>query len=363
MPPRSLRPGPMGRRGASPRWLVVPLAITVLVLLLDASMHARNPKPAQALSAQAWVDRVLPLVTASSAQGRQLDKLATSPLNVNAQTVARELAGIARAAASADKAAASLAPPPQVAAANGLLEAALSARAQGAAQMASAANELMVDGREASSSADKDMAGAAGDFEVGDRAYRLFAAALPELRVQMPPSQWDANPSAFGAVNLAAFSRRVLAVKAAAPAHLLAIDAVTTTPPALSVQADTEVLSPASSLSVTVVVADTSRAPESAVAVAATITPAKGSASQRVSATVDLAAGEAYALTLSGLQIVPSTQTTLTVTVQGPGGAAASASRALKVEVPGPSFSGVSTSSTTSTSLGPTSTTLATTTT
>ncbi|MGH9105263.1 MAG: hypothetical protein ACRDZX_05385, partial [Acidimicrobiales bacterium] len=67
MPPRSLR-----RRGGSPRWLAVPLVLTILVLLVDASMHARSPKPQATLNGQAWVDKVLPDIAASTAQGREV---------------------------------------------------------------------------------------------------------------------------------------------------------------------------------------------------------------------------------------------------------------------------------------------------
>ena len=56
MPPRSLR-----RRGGSQRWLVVPFALAILVLLVDASMHARSPKLATTVSTQAWVDKILPV--------------------------------------------------------------------------------------------------------------------------------------------------------------------------------------------------------------------------------------------------------------------------------------------------------------
>jgi hypothetical protein len=342
MPPRSLN-----RRGASQKWLVVPFALTALVLIVDASVHARNTKPEKTLSALAWFDKVVPEVAASTAEGRDLEQLVTSRLQVSARTAVAELAGVASEAASTYKAVATSSPPGQAATAAGLLEAALSARADGAAGLA-AASQALLNGAQPASVLPR-LEVAVGDFEVGDRAYRLFAAAAPGLGVKVPPSQWAPPGTAWAPASLAGFESRLIAVSGRPSKNLLAIDAVTTNPPALSLRDGIEVLSPAGSLAVTVVVANTSRAAENGINVIASISPAKGAPSQQVSGSLDLAAGQAYALTLGGLDVVPSMPTTLTVTVQGPGGAAAAASKSLRVEVPGPNFTGVGTSSTTTT--------------
>jgi hypothetical protein len=342
MPPRSLN-----RRGASQKWLVVPFAITALVLIVDASVQAHNPKPEKALSALAWVDKVIPELAASTAEGRELGQLVTSRPQMSGQTADGQLAAIAREAAATYKSVVDSSPPGEATTAAGLLEAALSARASGTAEIATTAQALLHGAKQPDMLSRLETAVA--DFQVGDSAYRLFAAAVPALGVHVPPSQWAVPASAWAPESLANFESRLMAASGTASQRLLAIDAVTTNPPALSLESGIEVLSPASSLSVTVVVANTSRSAESGISVVASISPAKGAVSQQVSGSLDLAAGQAYALTLRGLEMLPSTATTLTVRAQGPGGAAAAASRTLRVEVPGPNFTGVSTSSTTTT--------------
>lgn len=335
MPPRSAR-----HRGGSQRWLIIPFVITILVLLVDASMHARSQQPEATLNSQAWVDKVLPDIAQSSAQGLEIAQVSTNRLTVGGRTVARELSNIATEAEATYKAARAAPAPAQVAPAAGLLEACLLARQQGAAQMASAVQGLVRG--DLGPPAVAQMTAAVADFEVSDSAYQLFSKDMPKLGVRMPPSKWAPSGGQYRPSALTAFSQRLLADVAKSPPQVVYIDAVSTVPGALSTQGGVEVLSPTSTVSVTVVVANRGQSDEDGVLVMAGIKPAVGAPEQKMSETVGLSPGQAEAVTLTGLRVRLSTPTLLTVTAKGPGDAAA-ATKQLRVEVPGPDFAGVTT--------------------
>jgi len=357
MPPRSSR-----HRGASQRWLVIPFLVTILALLVDASMHARSAQPQRTLDSQAWVDAVLPDIAASTAQGLDIADITSEKLSVKASTVASELSGIAAQAASTARSASAATPPPEVATAAGLLDACLLAREQGAQALANATDDLVHGHNQVSALAE--MGSASTDFAIGDSAYNLFTQGMPKLGVTMPASQWDPATGSYQESTLNAFSQRLLAGVVTTPKQVVAIDAVTTEPRALDTVNGVEVLSPASSLSVTVVVASGGPAPQPGIEVSATLTPALGQQSQVVSATVDVPAGQAYAVTLSGLRARLSIPSTLAIAA-GPASTPDQATTQLRLVVPGPGFTGVPTTTVppTSSSVPPASSNTTTTTT
>lgn len=333
MPPRLVH-----RRAAGHRWLIIPLVLTMLVLLVDASMHARSPKPAVALSTAAWLDRILPRVTTSSAQGLEIARLSSSRLGQGSASAVTQLSQIATGARSTYRAVARDTPPQSLLGAAGLLLACLSSREKGAAQMASSVTSLVSKGTTAKRSALGGMSRAVADFSVSDNAYRLFVDQLPRLGVTMPASSWDLSQAHYGTKTYEAFAHRLLAGTGHHAGNALAIDAVSTDPTALSMQGKVQVLPPASSLAVTVVVADAGTAPEDGVTVAVSVKPGRrGSAGQR-STVVDLQPGLAQSVVLVGLALRPSTPTTLEVTAEPAHGQAGGASRSLDVEMAGTNF-------------------------
>jgi hypothetical protein len=341
MPPRSTK-----GRGGSQRWLVVPLVLTLVVLLVDASMHARSTRPAATLNNQAWVDKVLPQIALSSAQGSELAQVSSGLVAAGGSSaVAVELSRIAGASASTYKAVAADAAPSGVAPAAGLLQACLAARHEGADEMASAVQHLL--GGDGPPSAVTEMTAAAADFKVGDNAYQLFTADLPKLGVTMPPSVWLTSAAVYEPQALTAFATKLLAGAVRSQPHKLHIDAITTNPPALRVQGNLQILAPASTVSVTAVVANLGQLPENGVKVTATITPAAGVASQQVTVSVDLSPGQADAVQLTGLRLAPSTPTNLEVGALAPNSEPGSAYESVTVEVPGQNFGGVTTTTTT----------------
>ena len=341
MPPRSTK-----GRGGSQRWLVVPLVLTLVVLLVDASMHARSTRPAATLNNQAWVDKVLPQIALSSAQGSELAQVSSGLVAAGGSSaVAVELSRIAGASASTYKAVVADAAPSGVAPAAGLLQACLAARREGADAMASAVQHLL--GGDGPPSAVTQMTSAVADFKVGDNAYQLFTTDLPKLGVKMPPSAWLTSAAVYQPQALAVFATKLLADAVRSQPHKLHIDAITTNPPALRVQGNLQILAPASTVSVTAVVANLGQLAENGVKVTATITPAAGAASQQVTVSVDLSPGQADAVQLTGLRLAPSTPTNLEVGALAPNSEPGSAYESVTVEVPGQNFGGVTTTTTT----------------
>jgi hypothetical protein len=340
MPPRSSK-----GRGGSQRWLVVPFVLTLVVLLVDASMHARSNRPAATLDSQAWVDKVLPAIAQSSAQGSEIAQVSSGTIAVGGSpAVAGELSGIAAATASTYRTVLADVAPSEVAPAAGLLQACLSARQEGAAQMSSAVRDLLRG--DGPSSAVTQMMSAVSDFRVSDSAYQLFTKDLPNLGVTVPASAWTAAAGTFEPTELTAFVNRLLVGLTTSEAHKLHIDAIATNPPALRVQGNLQVLSPATTVSVTAVVADLGQSAEQGVKVSATISPAQGAPSQKVTVSVNLSPGQAQAVTLTGLHLVPSTPTNLTIGALEPDSEPGTAYKSVTVEVPGQNFPGITTTTT-----------------
>lgn len=354
MPPRSVK-----RRGASQRWLAVPLVLTMLVLLADASMHARSNQAQVTLSSDGWVDKVLPQLATSSAEGREIANLSTSPLREGSRPAADQLAEVARAAGATYKAASASAPPAKLEAAAALLDVCLSARAKGAAQMSGAVQSLLRTGKRSEAAAVASMAGAVSDFAVSDNAYQLFAQDMTRLGFSVPSSAWDLGAAHYGTKGFDAFAARLLAGQTHLAPHQLTVDAISTNPVALSEQGKVQILPPSSAMSVTIVVSDTGSSPERGVSVSATITPAKDGPSQSRSATIDLASGGSQSVVLGGFVMAVSTSTVLKVTATEPGGEPGSTSRALSIEMAGGNFGASTTTAgaTTSTLGGATTTT------
>ncbi len=326
------------------------------MLLVDASMHARSQQAGELLDSQAWLDRVLPEIAQSTAQGREIALASTAASPSEAQAAAAELAKVASQARATAAAVRSDHASSQVLEAAGLLEACLAARQAGAQEMASAASGLLRG--DPGSSAMQAMTAAVSDFRLGDSAYQLFAKSLPPLGVTMPSSQWVDGAGTYSPSALGGLVRNLQAAAVVRSGQRLVVDTITTNPVALSMQGKTQVLSPAPTVSVTAIVSDAGGVAERGVTVTATITPAQGAPEQRMSTSVNLSAGQAYAVTFNGFRLVLDRPTTLSVSASAGPGATGGTSKSLLIEMPGPGFTGTST---TTTSVTPTTTVPATT--
>ncbi|MGH9059396.1 MAG: hypothetical protein ACRDZY_07800, partial [Acidimicrobiales bacterium] len=187
--------------------LIVAVVLTLFVLLIDASIKSRSSAPLQTLSEQAWVDRVLPIVTQSTEQGQQIDQIRAGGLKMQASAINAQLTQTANAAKGIYKQVTALKPPPIVAGPSGLLAACLLVRANAAASLSQAMNAEL-SGPRPSVTSDPQLpaiARAGEDFQISDRAFTLFSQNMPNVGVRIPSSRWVSDTSQYDTANLQAF--------------------------------------------------------------------------------------------------------------------------------------------------------------
>jgi len=324
------------------RWLAVAVAVTVLVLLIDAALNSRDPKPVEDLAAGAWVDRVLPVISSSTAEGQVIAGVWSTGLAAKAPALAAEVDRLASQASSNYQAVVSLRPPQQLGGSAGLLEACLLARSQAAADVRDAVLSALGASAQVplprpSAPGPALVSQAGEDIQVGDQAYRLFQSTFPaSVGVRMPPSAWAPDMAPYQPQAAQTFLASLQSHASATPLHRVQIYAVSFSPSAVSRHGSTVVLPDATAVTVTIIMANTGNQVEDNLTVVASINPAgQGASSARDF--VNLQPGEAY--TISGLGPLDPPQgppVTLTVTVTSPGAATPLATSATVFQMPAP---------------------------
>jgi hypothetical protein len=342
------------RSSAGRRWLVIGIVVTLLVLLIDAALRSRSPGPSQQLATGAWVDRVLPIVSTSTAEGNQLAAIWTDGIRTPPAVLTSQLNQIAAGSARNYQQLVALRPPASVAGAAGLLEACLLTRSQAASTLRAALVPVLQGGGTGASSTTTSsttsaatgnttattvtasstpptttgsdpavtaIQAAGNDMQIGDRAYQLFLHDLPKLGVTIPASAWASNSAPYQPEAAQLFMTTLRNNLSASPVHQLEIYSIMLTPAPVAMQGKTQVLPNSSALGVTVVVADTGNQPEKDLTVTAAISTAGGSSSVRDF--VDLTAGQARTITQMGpLNPPEGVPVTLIVTVTPVAGSA-----------------------------------------
>lgn len=342
------------RSGAGIRWVAVGVVLTLFILLIDASLKSRSPGAIQQISVGAWVDRVLPVIANSNAEGRELAALWTDGLTTPASSDASEVTALASGAAAQYQTVARLAPPVGLGGAAGLLDAALLSREKAAADIEEAflqtlgpaavapgtkttASTAPVAASPATLVADVTTAGS--DMQLGDQAYQLFRQSLPaSVGVQFPSSAWATDLSPYAAATAQVYLTTLQSTAVTTPVYKASIFAVTTDPAPVGTGAGgLQTLPDARSITLDVVVADTGNQPLDNLTVTAAISPAVNGASS-VRDFVDLSVGQAYTIAGFGpLDPPEGVPVTLTVTVTGPTGTAVPpATQTVSFEMPAP---------------------------
>jgi hypothetical protein len=324
------------RSGAGRRWLMIGIVITLLVLLVDAALRARSPGPGQQLATGAWVDRVLPIVSASTAQGNQIAGIWANGVQTPPSSLTAQLNQIAAASTRNYQEVVALRPSSNLAGAAGLLEACLLTRSQAAGALRAALVPVLQSGgttttttttttptssttlaTPAAPAPDPVVAAiqtAGNDMQISDRAYQLFLHNVPQLGVTLPASAWASNPGPYQPDAAQLFLTSLRNNLNATPVHQLEIYTITLTPPPVALQGGTQVLPSSSTLGVTVVVADTGNQPENNLTVTAAIAAAGTSSSVRDF--LSLTPGQARTISQMGpLNPPQGLPVTLTVTV------------------------------------------------
>jgi hypothetical protein len=336
--------------------LVLAIAVTLLVVLVDASVKSRSAGPVQTLDADTWIDRALPIIAASSAQGQTIANLQANAIHMPAQAIAAQLSQTTAAAKQSYQQALALRAPSNVAGPAGLLTTCLLVRSQAVDSFAKAMNAALVDPPPTSSSDPniQAMISAGQDFQIADRSYQLFLADMPKLGVTLPASQWYTTPGFYQPGGLQIFLTTLRNSTNLNPVHQLDIAALSTNPAPVSAQGTMQILPPTTQLGVSIVVADTGNQSEPNLTVTATITPALYGPSQTVRDFVSLVPGGASSMTIGPLYLPQGAPVTLTAAITPPTGSTTPpASATITIEVPSPNPP-----STSAPTAAPTSTTL-----
>ncbi len=304
------------RRGNAKWWLVAGVVATLLVLLVDASIKARPAGPGRTLAADAWADRVLPVIGDSTSQGIELNQLRANGTGMNATALTAQYHQVVQQANTSLSTVKGLSPPAQVNVANGLLTACLQTRAQAATTIWQAVMQFLAAplGTDPTAAVTA-ISNAVAQFGVANQAYQLFVKSMPNLHVGWPASTWDPMPAAYSQPALTSFLTTVRRGSGLASAPDLAVVSVTTSPAAVSVDGTTQVLAPSAALTVQATVSNVGNVEEKGVAVTASISPA-GSPPGSVSQPVTLQPGQVATLTLGPLH--PPIGPTVTLTVSMP---------------------------------------------
>ncbi len=330
--------------GGGRRLLIVAVVLTLLVLLIDASIKSRSPVTLQTLGEQAWVDRVLPVVTQSTEQGQQINLIRSGGTQMQAGAITASLNQTASSAMRVYRTVAALKPPPVVAGSNGLLEACLLVRANAAASLAKAMNAEL-SGARPSVTSDPQLATfvqAGADFQISDRAFVLFTQNLPNVGVHVPSSRWVTNSGEYDSQSLQTFLLTLRNATNSVPVHQLTIVSLSTNPPPVSAAGALQDLPPTSALGVTVVVADTGNQPEPNLTVTASVSPSKGASSVRDF--ISLTPGQSQALSLGPLAPPLGTPVSLRATVTPASGSSTpGASYAVTIQLTDPNAPGTTT--------------------
>jgi hypothetical protein len=232
--------------------------LTLLVLLVDASIKSRSQTPLRQLSGQAWVGRVVPIITDSDVSGHDLQALRTSAASLSATTLRSDLVAMTNGTQGAYDAYLKLVPPSDLTVSAGLLGTCLLLRREATATVVSAIRtQLAGPAHLPALSESQRIASAVKQLEVADSAYGLFATRIPaSIGGRMPASVWVTNASLYTPATLTVWLKAVHNRISLASVHSIEIVALSTTPAPLSLANKTETL-PASTLHVSVVVGNT----------------------------------------------------------------------------------------------------------
>ncbi|HLH45518.1 MAG TPA: hypothetical protein VKV25_00080, partial [Acidimicrobiales bacterium] len=306
------------RRGAGRRWLVLAVVLTLVVILIDASIKARSPNPPRRLAGQEWVDRAYRVVGQANVAGQDLSAFLASSGKVTQTSVDADLADMAGAARGAYRSFQGMRAPSNLAAASGLLQTCLLVRSESTAAIASAVKaELQAAvSTAAASQAAGAVVSAVQRLEVADQAYRLFEQAIPRsLDAPPPTSQWvPPTASRETTAGLAVFLAGLRSRISSAPIYSLAIEALSTTPSAVAGgRKGVETLTASPELTVHVVVGNTGNQVLTGLTVTAAIDlPAPNGASSARNFITALDPGSSQAVSIGYLDPAQGKTVTLT---------------------------------------------------
>ena len=303
------------RRGRRPRWLLLGLIATVVVLLVNATFSS-SENPSRRLAQLAYLDRVRPQIDKSSAQGASIAQVRADAVTLGRQGITPRMARVVRDANSALAAVRKVKPPDGLVTAHNILVATVAVRARVASSLSEGLTGVLTDGP-VEPFVDE-LVKAGEEMVAADRTYKAFVDELPALsgvaQPLLPDSTWAVDPSLWTRPELAAFAGSIRASNTLTAVHDVGVLRVSTEPAAVATEGNSSVLPLVRSLRLDIVVANTGNAAEKAVPVVATLIGPAGEV-DTARDFVDLAPGQRRSVPLGGLRPVPGGPSTLTVVI------------------------------------------------
>jgi len=304
------------RHRRRPRWLVVGLVLSAIVLAFNAIVSSGSDDRGARLERLAWVDQMRPHVEASTAQGVEVEALRADPARLGREGIGRRMDRVVARSAEVLRAVNGSEAPPALETTRSILVATLAIRARAAEGIRDALGAALAGGPDGE--AVTALVRRGEELVAADRTYQVVVDSLPagDSRVPaLPPSRWVADPAVWSQPEVAAFLGSIRAAASPVPVNDVRVLTVSTEPAAVGREAGMVVMPLVSSIRLEIVVANAGNGPQSQVPVVASLQSADGQL-DTARDFVDLAPGQRRSLTLGGLRPAPAGgAATLTVTV------------------------------------------------
>lgn len=306
---------PRRRRRRTPRWVLVGLLLSAVVLSVNMVSSAQTDGPGRRFSQLAYLDAMRPVIERSSAQGADLAAVRSQGLRLGRETVRRQTARVSQGAREVLTEVEKAEPPESLATVHSVLVATMAVRARSATAVDAAMGQVYTTAP--LGPVVESLSRASEDLLAADHTYRVFVESLPAgmgAPPTVPRSRWLGDGRPWDPTELGVFVATLRSSATASAVHDVSMLVVTTKPPAVGSEGPASVLPIPRAFQVEVVVANVGNSPERNVAVVATLAGVRESR-EAVRGTVDLEVGQRRSLTLGGLRPVPAGPGALTVAV------------------------------------------------
>lgn len=286
------------RRGGN--ILVGVLVLVVILVLLVSLIQSLTTTPREeAVSQQAYLDAVLPLVERSTQAGKDLAAIREDPVKLGRDGTNRAVDRISQENEFILRDLQAVPVPKQTAIAHSLLIGTLAHRRAGTIRFRGSIDRATSPDVPAQAAAEG-LTEVGRDLTAGDRSYLLFRESLVNPERPMPDSKWIVNENDWRSGVLAYWVESMRNKAGTRPVHDVAIiaNAVTTTPPDLRVEGEPPnpvlaVIPPSAHLAVQAIVVNKGNSPESRVQAEATVVATTNNqVIDRVSDAISLNAGQ-----------------------------------------------------------------------
>ncbi|MGH9152536.1 MAG: hypothetical protein ACRD03_09100 [Acidimicrobiales bacterium] len=309
----ALAPRRRGRR--RPRWLLVGLLATALVLVVNAGFSGPE-SPSRRLAQLAYLDEVRPQVDRSTAQGAAIGEVRADAIALGSRGVGRRMARVVREANDVLAAVRAADPPEALETAHSMLLATVAIRARVATAVEDGMRRAFAEGPV--EPAVDALVRAGEEMTAADRTYAVFVDALPRpsgvTAPLLPTSAWTSDPHLWAPPEVGAFVASIRASGTTTPVHDVGVLTVTTDPVAVATEGNASVLPLVRTLRLDIVVANTGNTAVEGVPVVATLIGPAGEV-DTARDFVDLEPGQRRSVPLGGLRPVPGGPSTLTVMI------------------------------------------------